>query len=112
MPEVPPRPRPAPAPKKPPPPAPVPPPPPPNPPVGVVVDVVVVDPVLEVGVASTVRVTMMSVPTEVRGDNTLFCAWVSPSETPTIPMTSPTPAASPMAVTTVRLHRRRSSFHA
>ncbi len=74
--------------------------------------VVVVEPLLEVGVASTVRVTMMSVPTDDRGESTLFCAWVRPSETPTIPMTSPTPAASPMAVTTVRLHRRRSSFHA
>ena len=45
------------------------------------------------------RVTMMSVPTEDRGESTLFWAWVSPSETPTMPITSPTPAARPMAVT-------------
>ena len=106
--EAPPRPRPAPAPKKPPPPPP--PPPPKPPPVGAVV-VVVVE-ALEVVVASTVRVTMMSVPTEESGERILFWAWVRPSETPTIPMTSPTPAARPMAVTTVRLHRLRSSFHA
>ena len=48
------------------------------------------------------RVTMMSVPTEFSGESALFCASLSPWETPMIPMTRPTPAASPIAVTTVR----------
>jgi len=78
-------------------------------PEAVVVGVVDVD--VDV-VGATVRVTMMSVPTEPSGDSTRFCASVRPSETPMIPMTRPTPAARPSAVTSVRPNRRRSSFHA
>ena len=62
--------------------------------------------------APTVRVTMMSVPTLDRGDSTSLCALLRPSETPMIPMTRPTPAARPSAVTTVRLQRLRSSLPA
>ena len=101
-----------PRPKKPPPPPPanppppVKPPPPPKPPVGVVVVVVAVD-----SVGATVRVTMMSVPTDLRGDSALVWASLRPCDTPMMPMTSPTPAARPAAVTSVRPMRRRSSFH-
>ena len=92
----------------PPPPAGAPPPgkPPPMP-LGAVVVVVAVD-----RVGATVRVTMMSVPTDLSGDSALDCASLRPWETPMIPMTRPTPAARPTAVTIVRPRRRRSSFHA
>ncbi len=63
-------------------------------------------------VGATVRVTMMSVPTDPSGDRTLFWASESPCETPMMPITRPTPAASPKAVTSVRPQRRRSSFQA
>ena len=97
---------PEPAPKK-PPPAPPPARPPPKPPGAVVVVVVEVDD--DVLATPTVRSTTMSVPTLDRGDSTLFCAFESPLDTPTMPMTRPTPAASPRAVTSVRLQRRHSS---
>ena len=58
------------------------------------------------------RVTMMSVPTEPSGERTLFWASESPWDTPIMPITRPTPAASPKAVTSVRPQRRRSSFQA
>jgi len=63
-------------------------------------------------VGATVRVTMMSVPTEFSGDRALFWASLNPCDTPMIPITNPTPAARPIAVTTVRPSRRRNSFQA
>ena len=48
---------------------------------------------------ATVRVTMMSVPTVLRGERIWFWASERPSETPMMPITSPTPAARPIAVT-------------
>ena len=41
--------------------------------------------------------TMMSVPTVDRGESTWPCALVRPSDTPMMPITSPTPAARPSA---------------
>ena len=68
--------------------------------------------VLFVVVGAIVRVTMMSVPTVPSGERTRFCASDRPWDTPTMPITRPTPAASPRAVTSVRVQRRRSSFSA
>ncbi len=61
---------------------------------------------------ATVRVTRMSVPTDPSGERTLRWAVSSPADTPTMPITSATPAASPRAVRTVRAARRRSSLAA
>ncbi len=97
--------------KNPPPPPPAPPPPPKPPPANPGAVVVVVDAVAVVVATPTVRSTTMSVPTDDNGDSTLVWALDSPLDTPMIPMTRPTPAARPRAVTRVRLHRRHSSCH-
>src|SRR5256885_2903502 len=73
-----------------------------------VVDVAFAD--VDAGCAPTTRVTRMSVPMLCRGARTWFCALSSPCETPMIPITRPTPRASPSAVSTVRPRRRRSSL--
>ena len=65
----------------------------------------------EVLATPTVRSTRMLVPTLDSGDRTCACALERPLDTPTMPMTSPTPMANPRAVTNVRLQRRRSSCH-
>ena len=55
------------------------------------------------------RVTVMSVPTPVRGWSTFCWAWSRPLETALVVMTKATPTASPSAVRIVRPRRRRSS---